>query len=58
MARSSDRKAHAEHVETFKEDLKDVLTQRRALGIKSTLIQRLEVKKGIRRSLDLKHMLE
>ena len=58
MARSSDGKGYAEHVKIFEEDLEAALTERRAVGIKSTLMQRLEVKEGVRQSLDVSHLLQ
>jgi hypothetical protein len=42
MDRSSDRQVHAGYVTIYQTELQDILTQRRAKGIKSTLMQRLK----------------
>lgn len=51
MARSSNRQVYANHARAFKEQIERDFKERRKAGIKTTLLHRLEVKAGVRKSM-------
>lgn len=57
MDRKFNRQAHTNHAIVFKEQLKLDFKERRDQGIKATLMQRLEVKAGVRQRMKQAHWL-
>jgi len=57
MDRSSNRQVYESQARVFTERLELVFKKRRDTGIKTTLLQRLEVKAGVRQRLDFAHWL-